>query len=185
MRIMVSALGAAPLLAGLLLAVPVQAQASDKLPGQLVGCSAQADDAKRLACYDSVVKSLSAEARKVSEAREVETAKAKQAVAAAAAAAAATAAAEAEAARKDSFGKAADSADDVKSVTAAIAEILRDASGKSIFILDNGQIWRQADGYSLPSARVGGTVMVKRGAMGSYRLQPANSNRSVQVIRMR
>ena len=45
MRIMVSALGAAPLLAGVLLAGPALAQASDKLPGQLVGCSAQADDA--------------------------------------------------------------------------------------------------------------------------------------------
>lgn len=185
MRIMVSALGAAPLLAGLVLAGPVQAQASDKLPGQLVGCSAQADDAKRLACYDSVVKSLSSEARKVSEAREAETAKAKQAAAAAAAAAAATAAAEAEAARKDSFGKAADSADEVKSVAAAITEILRDASGKPVFILDNGQMWRQADGFTLPNAKVGTKVTVKRGAMGSYRLQPENSNRSVQVIRMR
>ncbi|TPE58714.1 hypothetical protein FJQ54_16850 [Sandaracinobacter neustonicus] len=175
MRILVAALGA-----GLLLSAPAGAQVPDKL----IGCSAEPDDAKRLACYDSVVKAISADARRVSEAREAEAAKAKQAAAAAAAAAATAAAVQAEETRKASFGKA-DSAAEVKSVDASISEILRDASGKPVFILDNGQMWRQADGFNLPNAKVGTKVAVKRGAMGSYRLQPENSNRSVQVIRMR
>ena len=54
-----------------------------------------------------------------------------------------------------------------------------------VFVLDNGQIWRQADGFRLPNAKVGATVELKRGALGSYRLVPRGSNRWVQVVRMR
>ena len=61
MRIVFAMLGA-----GLLGAGPAQAQVQDRM----VACSAEVDDAKRLACYDGVVKALSADARRVSDARE-------------------------------------------------------------------------------------------------------------------
>jgi hypothetical protein len=33
--------------------------------------------------------------------------------------------------------------------------------------------------------KVGSAVTIKRGALGSFRLMPVGSNRSVQVVRMR
>lgn len=157
------------------------AQSTDRL----VACAGKVDDAERLACYDSAVKALGAEARAASDVREREAKAAKAAAAAAAAAAATQAAAAAEAERKDSFGKAAAESGTVSELTAAITEVLKDSTGKAVFILDNGQIWRQADGFTLPNAKVGTSVTIKRGALGSFRLVPANSNRSVQVVRMR
>jgi regulator of protease activity HflC (stomatin/prohibitin superfamily) len=160
---------------------PARAQ----VPERLVACASKVADAERLACYDAVVGSMNAEARRASEAREAEAKVAAAAAAAAAATAAEAAAAKAEADRQAGFGKAASAAESVAEIQAAITEVLRDSSGKSVFVLDNGQIWRQADGFNLPGVKVGTSVTVKRGALGSFRLVPASSNRSVLVIRMR
>lgn len=185
MRIVVAMLsGCIPLLGAFPAALPGAGAAQAQVPDRLIACASTVDDAERLACYDAAVKGLGADARAASEAREKEATAARAAAAAAASAAAARAAAEAEAARKDSFGKAT-AADAVSELTAGISEVLKDASGKAVFVLDNGQIWRQADGFTLPNARVGTQVTVRRGALGSFRLAPANSNRSVQVIRMK
>jgi hypothetical protein len=152
--------------------------AAATLEQSLVTCSAKADATVRLKCYDDIARGLSAEARKVAEAREAE-------AAAAAAAAATAAAAKAEADSKVAFGMASrDEAAAAQQIEAGITELLKDASGKTIFVLDNGQMWRQADAFSVP-AKVGGKVIVKRGSLGSYRLFLAGSNRSAQVIRMR
>jgi hypothetical protein len=166
-------------------AVATAGVASAQAPDKLIACASKVDDRERLACYDSVVKSLNKEAKAASEAREAEAKAAEAAAAAAAAAAATKAAAEAEAARKDSFGKAAAASETASELTAVISEVLKDSSGKSVFVLDNGQIWRQADGFTLPNAKVGVSVTLKRGMLGSFRMVPANSNRSVQVVRMR
>jgi hypothetical protein len=150
-----------------------------------MACVGKVDDADRLACYDSAVKSMNAEARRASEAREAEASAAKAAAAAAAATAAAAAAQQAEAERKDSFGKPAAASETVSEIAATISEVLKDSTGKSVFVLDNGQIWRQADAFNLPNARVGTSVTIKRGALGSFRMVPSDSNRSIQVIRMK
>jgi hypothetical protein len=168
---------------GCMAAMPAGALAQS--PDRMVACAGKVDDAERLACYDAAVKALGAEARAASEARETEARAAKAAAAAAAAAAATRAAAAAEAERKDSFGKPAAASGTVSELTAAISEVLKDATGKAVFVLDNGQIWRQADGFKLPNAKIGSSVTIKRGSLGSFRLFPADSNRSVQVIRMR
>lgn len=158
---------------------PVAAQVEQAM----VGCSAKVDDAARLKCYDDIAKGLSAEARKVAEAREKEAA----AVAAAAAEAAAAKAAEES---KAAFGKqglegfGGRDPDRVEQIEASISEVLSDAGGKAIFVLDNGQIWRQVDGFNT-QARVGSKVIVKRGSLGSYRLVVPGSNRYAQVVRMR
>ncbi len=151
------------------------------MPQQLLACAGKVSDAERLACYDTAMAALSADARRLSEAREVEAKAAREAAAASAAAAAAAAEAE----RKAAFGKPAASADEVQEIEAAISEILRTSTGGAVFILDNGQMWRQVDGYNLPNARVGTMVTVKRGALGSFRLVPKGTSRSAQVIRMR
>lgn len=141
-------------------------------PRALLDCTSILSDAERLTCYDTAVKAFSADARAIAERREAQSAK----LAAAAASAAAVQ-------KSDSFGRVTESRLD--SIESTLKEVLTDGNGKSVFILDNGQIWRQADGFRLPNARIGTSVTLKRGAMGSYRLLIAGSNRTAQVIRMR
>lgn len=178
MRIVVAMLLGSPLLF-------VAGGALAQAPDRLIACASKVDDAERLACYDSVVKALNSEARAASEAREAEAKAARAAAEASAAAAAAAAAAQAEADRKASFGKSVDQAAGVTEITATVTELLTDGNRKSVFVLDNGQIWRHADGPALPNIKAGTQVTLKKGALGSFRLVPVGSNRSVQVVRMR
>lgn len=164
------------------MAVTIGGSAAAQGPDGLVACASKVDDAERLACYDAAVRSLSAEARAASEAREKE---AKAAKAAADASAAAAAAAQAEADRANNFGKPVEKTGTVSELTATVTELLTDGNRKSVFVLDNGQIWRHADGPPLPNVKAGMQVTLKRGALGSFRLLPVGSNRSVQVVRMR
>jgi hypothetical protein len=156
-----------------------------QVPDKLIACASRVDDADRLACYDAAVKSMGAEARAASEAREAEANVARAAAAASAAAAAESAAAKAEADRKASFGRSAAASEIISELQASITEVLKSGTGKVVFVLDNGQVWRQADTLSLPNAKAGTAVTIKRGALGSFRLVPDNSNRWVQVVRMR
>ncbi len=146
--------------------------AAAQAPRALLDCTSILSDAERLACYDTAVKTFSSEARAVAERREAQSAR----LASAAAAAAAVQ-------RADGFGRASEVR--VESIESTLKEVLTDSVGKSVFILDNGQIWRQVDGFRIPNARPGVAVTVKRGAMGSYRIAIAGSNRTAQVIRMR
>ncbi len=157
----------------------------------LLACSAQVDAAERLACYDSVVKAMSSEARAIAEKRDAQAAKLALAAQAAEEAAKAEAAARAAAEQKDRFGRegirglgGADP-ERVEQVEAKVSETLRDGYGKTVLILDNGQMWRQADDFPLPTVRAGTDIVVKRGAMGSYRMVLGKMSRTIQVVRMR
>ena len=159
----------------LVLALPILGVASvaqAQAPRALLDCTGILSDAERLACYDNAVKAFSSEARAVAERREAQSAR----LAAAAAAAAV-------AQKSDSFGRVNEAR--IESIESTLKEVLTDSSGKSVFILENGQIWRQADGFRLPNAKPGAAATVKRGAMGSYRLLIVGSNRTAQVVRMR
>lgn len=146
--------------------------AAAQAPRALLDCTSILADAERLACYDNAVKAFSSEARVVAERREAQAAKLSAAAAAAAAAQ-----------RADSFGRASEAR--VERIDSTLKEMLTDSTGKSVFILENGQIWRQADGFRIPNARPAVAVTIKRGAMGSYRITFAGSNRTAQVVRMR
>lgn len=154
--------------------------AGAQAPRALLDCTSILSDAERLTCYDNAVKAFSSEARAIAERREAQAAK----LAAAAAAAGA-------AQKSDSFGREGTrnfgrpEEGRIDRIDSTLREMLTDSSGKSVFILENDQIWRQADGFRLPNGRPGVAVTVKRGAMGSYRLTLAGSNRTVQVVRMR
>ena len=160
-----------------LLGLPAVAAA--QAPKALLDCTAILNDSERLACYDAAVKTFSAEARSVSETREA------QAARLAAAAAAATAAQKADSFGREGVKGSGRSDGRIESVDSVLKEVLTDSVGKSVFILENGQIWRQADGFRLPNARAGAAVEIRRGAMGSYRLMVKGSNRVAQVVRMR
>ena len=173
MRIMVSALGV-----GLWVAGSVAAQAPDKVSGELIGCLAQIEDAKRLACYDSTVKSLSAEARRVSESREAAAIGAKQKR---------EAEAMAEAAKKSEseFGKRATSDAAVEEIHAQIKSTHLDHEKRLVVSLDNGQTWRQAESRMLPPIKSGMDVTVERGSFGSYRMLIPSAKRTIPVTRIR
>lgn len=149
-------------------------------PKPILDCAAILNDGERLACYDSAVKSLSSEARATAERREAQAARL-------AAAAAATAAAH----KSDSFGREGmkvfgkTEESRLDQIDAKLTELLKDSSGRLVFVLENGQIWRQAAAYPLPAAKPGAGIRVKRGAMGAYYLNVEGSNRAVQVLRMR
>jgi hypothetical protein len=74
-------------------------------------------------------------------------------------------------------------APEIKNIQAAIVAIGRSASGRLLFTLDNGQVWRQllADGDLL--AKVGDSVTISRGLFGSFWLE-ASSGRGCKVNRV-
>lgn len=173
----------APVVIGLFLAgaVPAQSLPPDS-PGAraFVDCARKADDADRLACYDRAAAALSATAAAAIADRQRE--------AGGRAEKAAAAAAEAEA---DRFGservRALRGGDDgdAAELTAAVAQVQRNPEGRVVLVLENGQVWRQADIYPLPAIRPGSSVTITQGALGSYRVKLAGANRTAQVVRVR
>lgn len=180
------ALHAAVAVALLTVAAPLSAAVD---PARLIACSAEVDDAKRLACYDAAVAAASAEARTIAARREAAREKAAAEKAAADARAAAEAAEAARKAQADRFGqeglRLGGSPDRLDELQARIAETRLDRVGEAVFLLDNGQMWRQTDGLSLPPVRAGDAVEIKRGALGGYRLTVPRVKRTVRVVRMR
>lgn len=56
-------------------------------------------------------------------------------------------------------------------VTARVSEIFRDASGRRIFLLENGQLWRQQANSSFRGEISNGeTVTIERGTLAGFRL---------------
>lgn len=165
--------------------VPPAALAQTAGSAALLGCAAKVDDSERLACYDALAAGVSAEGRAVASRREA----ARQAQAAAAAAevekARKAAEAAAEAAKQDSFGKAQSDSEQIDELPVVISEVMQDKRGRYVFMLDNGQIWRQVEPYPLPPIKDGTAATLKRGALGSYRIKIAGTNRNIPVIRNR
>ena len=88
----------------------------------------------------------------------------------------------------ESFGKPPPPAPEIDKITATVHELSRTARGKAIFVLDNGQAWRQLDA---DDARVmdpaSGSVMrvtIERGAFGSYNLAIDGRNGVIKVRRI-
>jgi hypothetical protein len=136
----------------------------------------------RVACYDKVVAQLSAEAKKIVAEREVAAEKL-----AAEEAAARKAQAEAESRARfgaEGLGTAPDGTR-IEEISATIVEGFEDRQGQVVFLLDNGQVWRQTDGPYRGPVRPGAAVTVKRGTLGNYMLLFAGQSRSVPVRRIR
>ena len=179
----------------LLPAVPAMAQ----VPADLFKCATIARDADRLACYDDAVAAANPQARAAAEARAKESARiaAEEAAAAAAAAeVAAKAKAEADAvARREAFGaegvasrgeeRFAPAPGEIQEIETGLAEILTNRSGLGVFLLENGQMWRQVNTGSTPNLRVGDRVKLTRAPLGGYRLNFVKQQRWVAVKRMR
>jgi len=190
---------AAPFLlsvAGLFLAVVAApaAPAGAQSPAELLACVGVADNSERLACFDRAMIKTSPEARSAGERRAAEAATA-AAAAASAAAKVAQAKAQADAAgQREAFGAEGISAradrfapkpGETAAIEASIAEILTNNSLLGVFLLDNGQLWKQVDTARLPNARAGDKVTITRGGLGGYRLSFVRQKGWVLVKRLR
>lgn len=86
------------------------------------------------------------------------------------------------------------SADDVaelappepQEVTSTITETFTDGTQRRVFLLENGQIWREGNNSSLRGRiRIGSTATVSRGGIGGYRLRVEGRTGFISVTRVR
>ncbi len=156
------------------------ARAAQSTSDALVACAGETDDARRLRCFDAVVADL------------------RRAPAAPAAAVAATASAPQPAAppqtpalsvsREDRFGARGDldpeRREGLKEITGKVTEVGARPHGQIVVTLDNGQVWAERSASSKIKVKVGDTVRVESGALGSFVLIAPNG-RSSKVARVR
>jgi hypothetical protein len=94
--------------------------------------------------------------------------------------------------KTEDFGKPAPRVADPKEITqlnATVTEFARTPTGKVLFILDNGQIWRQIDGdpgnVADPSANEQLKVAIEKGFFGSYNLKIEGKTGLIKVRRVK
>jgi hypothetical protein len=71
---------------------------------------------------------------------------------------------------------------ELKELDATVLEIQTMGNRKLKLILDNGQIWHQISSSYLRLTE-GDSIVIKKGALGSYRLTKVGNNRAMQVRR--
>ena len=78
---------------------------------------------------------------------------------------------------------------EINEITDDVLEFAKTPRGKAVFILQNGQVWRQldSDGTVVLDPAQGATMKVKveRGALGSYNLTIAGRNGLIKVVRLK
>lgn len=144
-----------------------------ELPAELVNCRALTSPEARLDCYDQFI-----DTQKAAPAEAVETATPTQA-STAPRAAAAMPEAERAAIQLDLFGKnkgeirdilAATGIEELDQIEATIARIDKNASGKIVITLDNGQVWLQTDSRRVRLSKEE-KITIHRAGFGSYMLR--------------
>jgi hypothetical protein len=74
-------------------------------------------------------------------------------------------------------------ASDAAKIDAHITNISRTANGRTLFMLDNDQVWRQLLAEGIVLAKRGDPVTISRGLLGSYWLQ-MKDGRGYKVTRL-
>jgi hypothetical protein len=78
---------------------------------------------------------------------------------------------------------------EIKEISAGVLEFAKSAYGRSIFILDNGQVWKQVDGDLTevrdPSKGETMKVSIETGMFGSYNLRIEGRTGLVKVRRVK
>jgi ABC-type Fe3+-hydroxamate transport system substrate-binding protein len=100
-----------------------------------------------------------------------------------------------DATRPEDFGKrdlpppvvTAESGGVITEITVALADVGRNGSGYDVYVLDNGQVWRQkeAKDLRLPRNAAGVKVKIRQGSLGAYYLSRDGQNSSVPVERVK
>lgn len=142
-------------------------------------CTRERDDAQRLACFDSAAAQLPKSAT-VDKPRA-------EPVAGSVTPLPTTASEEAFGVSGSELARKRDAEIPVKEsaprrITATLTEVSKRPRGELVFTLDNGQVWAQKDPGSYFPIKVGDSVTILAGSLGSFRL--VTSNRSTQVTRV-
>ena len=94
--------------------------------------------------------------------------------------------------KPEDFGKPAPETgpgEEITEITATVLEFAKNPRGKSVFILDNGQVWRQLDADSTvvrdPAPDTKMKVTIETGALGSYNLSIEGRNGLIKVSRLK
>lgn len=94
--------------------------------------------------------------------------------------------------KAEDFGKPAPSPapeEGLAEITAAVIEFARTPRGQAVFILDNGQVWRQLDGDSTvvfdPAPGTTMKVTIEQGALGSYNLTIEGRRSFIKASRLK
>ena len=148
----------------------------------VVACSKEADDVRRLACYDGVASSAGTSNRKPTS----DGAKSTPLPASIATASDADefglegseAARQRRAQRPES-----EEAQKLRSLSAAVTHVATEAQGQLVITLDNSQVWKQKNSDAYFPIDVGDRVTINAGLLGSYRM--VNGRRSTQVTRVK
>ena len=167
------------------------ANASEGPDAALRACRAEADDARRLACYDREIDRSQAAAAQ----REPATAAVAAPVAAAAPTPAPVAAPAAAPTAEEMFGREGTMAQEeserkenetraLGELQAKVTEIWTRSDGLMVVTLDNGQVWKQNRPDSFFRLKSGDTVKIQPAALGSY-LMSGPSKRSTRVTRVK
>ena len=154
------------------------AWAADDIGAAVNACRAEADDARRLACYDRAAGRATSAAPSASSATP-------------AAAAAAPAAVKSE----DDFGrerqlayeedqKRAEATRAVGELQSSITGIEKRMDGLMTFTLENGQVWRQSRPDSKFSVKQGDAIRIQPGSLGSFILS-GPTKKSTRVTRVK
>jgi biotin carboxyl carrier protein len=169
----------AVLLAGAGFSVSV-VQAAQSTSDALIACAKETDDARRLRCFDAVVADL----RRAPAAPAAAVAATPSAPPAAAAQPTSTPAVS----REDKFGARGEldreKREELKEITGKVTEIGARPHGELVLTLDNGQVWAERTTNSKVKVKVGDTVKIESGALGSFTLIAPNG-RSSKVARVR
>jgi len=76
-----------------------------------------------------------------------------------------------------------------QTLTSGLVEVSRTRNDKYVFILENGQVWKQAQSdigkLFIPKKLDNVKVVIKRGFLGSHRLKVEGKKRSIKVNRLR
>jgi len=176
-----SALAAATLLCGLAAASEVR----DTLE-EMNACGAIAEPAQRLACYDALAPKVRAT---------LDVATDEDRVTLFGLDLFGPGGGSGEASRPEDFGKrdipapveTVESGGIVTEITMPLAEVARNGDGYDVYVLENGQVWRQKEmtDLHLPHNIEGVKVRIRQGSLGSYFLSRDGQNRSVAVERVR
>ncbi len=71
-----------------------------------------------------------------------------------------------------------------EAIDATLSRVSRNAYGKLVMVLDNGQVWQQIDSTPL-APKDGSHVQIRRAALDSYFLSTAEGGKSIRVRRIR
>lgn len=176
---------------GVLAAAPAQAQSARDVLSEVAKCADIAAAKERLECYDAVAGKAKTVMTAPAEAVPVRQAAAQPAKEEDEGGVLEWFGLSRPVTKEDDFGKppVPTGPKEIKEITSGVLELAKNPYGRSIFILDNGQVWKQIDGDLTevrdPSRNEKLKVSIESGMFGSYSLTIEGRTGIVKVRRVK